>query len=163
MSKNQLFLLLGTNLGDKKQNLITAIKAIEDLLGKVESKSKIYETAAWGITDQPSFLNQVLQIETNLAPTKVLKNILQIETEMGRIRANKWGARLIDIDILYIGNETIRKDDLIVPHPYLHERRFTLMPLVEIAADFIHPIFNKSNSQLLNECGDKGEVVLIEN
>ena len=163
MSKNQLFLLLGTNLGDKKQNLINAIKGIEALIGKVEIKSKIYETAAWGIEEQPSFLNQILVINSGFSAEKILKIILNIEEEMGRKRIKKWAERLIDIDIIYYGDEIVNQKNLIIPHPYLHERRFTLMPLVEIAAHFVHPIFKKSNSQLLNECADHGEVVLIEN
>lgn len=161
--ENQVFILLGTNLGERISNLEKAKKEIELIIGKVTKTSKIYETAPWGITEQPSFLNQVLQISTDLKPTKVLQTILKIEETMGRIREQKWGARLIDIDILYFGNEIIQKQNLVIPHPFLHERRFTLTPLVEIAPNFEHPIFQKNNKELLKKCEDNSNVILMNN
>ena len=163
MIEKELFILLGTNLGDRLLHLETAKKAIEKSVGKVVASSKIYETAAWGITDQPNFLNQVLKIETSLKPEKTLHIILTIEEQMGRIREQKWGARLIDIDILYFGSHKINTDKLTIPHPFLQDRRFTLIPLVEIASGFIHPVFKKSNSALLQNCKDYSDVFLIEN
>lgn len=162
MTEKQLYILLGTNLGDRFQNLLTAKNELEMSLGKITSKSGIYETAAWGITNQPSFLNQVLRIETNKSPNKTLKMILNIEAKMGRIREQKWGPRLIDIDILYFGNKIIDSENLKIPHPFLQDRKFTLLPLAEIASEFMHPIFKKNNQILLMECEDNSEVALIE-
>jgi 2-amino-4-hydroxy-6-hydroxymethyldihydropteridine diphosphokinase len=163
MIEKELFILLGTNLGDRNANFETAINEIQMHIGSIKIRSHCYETAAWGITDQPNFLNQILQVETNLSPNKALKIILKIEKKMGRIREQKWGARLIDIDILYFGNKIMDTESLKIPHPFLQERRFTIIPLVEIAPDFIHPIFNKSNKMLLEECEDNSDVILIVN
>jgi 2-amino-4-hydroxy-6-hydroxymethyldihydropteridine diphosphokinase len=163
MIKEKIFLLLGTNLGDRFDNLISAKNEIEKKVGNILLKSNIYETAAWGITDQPSFLNQVLQVSTRYKPEKVLETILNIELDLGRKRIQKWGARLIDIDILYFGNEKIKQENLVIPHPFLQDRRFTLVPLVEIAPDFEHPIFKKTNSELLEICGDDSNVTLLTN
>lgn len=160
--ENQLFILLGTNLGDRFQNLETARNEIEKNAGKITKFSGIYETAAWGITDQPSFLNQVLQISTDLKPNKILQIILKMEEKMGRIREQKWGARLIDIDILYFGDLKLIGKNLVIPHLFLHERRFTLAPLAEIAPDFVHPILQKTNLELLENCGDDSQVILME-
>lgn len=161
MEKN-LYLLLGTNLGERKLNLEKAIFEIGRKVGSVIKKSGVYETAAWGIMDQPNFLNQVLQIETQFSPQIVLKKILEIEKKMGRIREQKWGARLIDIDILYFGNEIVESENLKIPHPFIQERRFTLMPLVEISPDFIHPIFKENNKTILINCTDQCKVSLMD-
>lgn len=161
MEKN-LYLLLGTNLGERKLNLEKAIFEIGRKVGSVIKKSGVYETAAWGIMDQPNFLNQVLQIETQFSPQIVLKKILEIEKKMGRIREQKWGARLIDIDILYFGNEIVESENLKIPHPFIQERRFTLMPLVEISPDFIHPIFKENNKTILANCTDQCKVSLMD-
>jgi len=157
----QAFLLLGTNLGDRNKNLLSAMQYIAGDEIEVEQTSSIYETAAWGKTDQQNFLNQVIEISTNLSSTALLEKILTIEKQIGRIRKEMWGERIIDIDILYYANEVIRSQRLVIPHPYLHERRFTLEPLREIAPNFVHPVFNKTTSSLLNECKDFLEVKKI--
>jgi 2-amino-4-hydroxy-6-hydroxymethyldihydropteridine diphosphokinase len=161
--ENEIYILLGTNLGNKKQNLKAAIKSLKTELGEVICQSKIYETAPWGIIDQPSFLNQVLLVKTKLRPHKALETLLQIEINMGRKRIQKWGARLIDLDILYFGNEIIYEENLVVPHPFLQDRRFTLVPLAEIAPNYLHPILQKTQTQLLAACNDNSEVFLIAN
>ena len=161
--ENQLFILLGTNLGDRIQNLEIARNEIEIHIGKITKFSGISETAAWGITEQPNFLNQVLQISTDLKPNKILQIILKMEQKMGRIREQKWGARLIDIDILYFGNLKLNSKKLVIPHPFLNERRFTMAPLTEIDPNFIHPILQKTNIELLENCEDDSMVILIEN
>ena len=139
-----VFLLLGSNLGNRQGYLQKAIDLIETELGTVAKKSSIYETEAWGKTDEPNYLNQVVQVNTTLSARQMLENILQIETQMGRVREEKWGSRIIDIDILFYGQDIISEPGLIVPHPELHNRRFTLEPLGEIAPDLEHPILKKS-------------------
>ena len=151
---SDIFLLLGTNLGDKKKNLDLAKIQITKSVGKVTKLSRIYETAAWGKTDQPSFYNQVLKVTSNLKPQELLNKLLDIEANLGRVRLEKWGERLIDIDILYFGSIIITSQRLTIPHPEIHNRRFTLEPLAEIANDFVHPALNKSSEELLLICQD---------
>ena len=161
MKHNKVFLGLGSNLGNRAENLLMAQKLIEDKVGKTLSKSSIYETAAWGITEQNAFLNQVLEIETIFSPNAVLHLVLKIEKDMGRIREIKWGERSIDIDVLYYNNEIISTENLTVPHPFIQERKFVLVPLCEIAAAFIHPKLKKSNLELLKNCQDSGEIFVF--
>jgi 2-amino-4-hydroxy-6-hydroxymethyldihydropteridine diphosphokinase len=151
---NKVYLSLGSNEGHRQQWLELAIAAIADRCGSITKQSSIYETAAWGIEDQPGFLNMALEVDTELGPEAVLGVIQQIELELGRQRVVKWGQRTLDIDILLYNHEIIRDAHLSIPHPYLHERRFTLEPLSEIAGDYVHPILNKSISVLLEECAD---------
>ena len=154
MKKQTAFLLLGANLGDRKSNLEKAVHLIEKRIGFITAKSALYETKPWGKSDQPDFLNQVLMLETEQSPGHILKSALIIEQDMGRIRKEKWGARLIDIDLLYVGNQIVHSEDLTLPHPGIAHRRFVLEPLAELAPDFIHPVLNKSHLQLLTECVD---------
>lgn len=152
---NTAYLLLGTNMGDRLENLNTAISYIENEVGKVFAKSGIYKTEAWGKTDQPSFLNQAIGVESNLQPLVMLKTILAIEQKMGRVRLEKWGQRLIDIDMIFYGNEIISNQDLQLPHPEMHKRKFVLEPLNEIAENFIHPIFKQKVSSILINLTDE--------
>ncbi|WMN11537.1 2-amino-4-hydroxy-6-hydroxymethyldihydropteridine diphosphokinase [Marivirga salinae] len=156
-----IFLLLGSNLGDRAKVLQLAIKALEYKGIKLVKKSAVYETAAWGITDQQAFLNQVIQVDTSLAPMDLLKVILEIELELGRVRKIKWGERLIDIDILYYHDIIYKEDDLEIPHQGIPKRRFTLVPLVEICPEFIHPKMQLSQKKLLDNCEDNLEVSLF--
>ena len=126
------------------------------------STSAIYETAPWGKTDQPGFLNQCIEILTMNAPEELLRILQKIEKEIGRETTEKWGPRLIDIDILFYGDRSITLEQLTIPHPYLHQRRFTLLPLAEIAAEFRHPVINKTVKQLLKACDDKSDVQRYE-
>jgi 2-amino-4-hydroxy-6-hydroxymethyldihydropteridine diphosphokinase len=158
---NQAYILLGTNLGDKKANLQQAILSISANLISIVSYSDIYETAAWGNTNQDNFYNQVIEVKTELSANDLLQTLLQIEIQMGRVRNQKWEARIIDLDILYFNHEIIDTENLKVPHPYLHVRRFTLAPLVQIAAEFLHPVFNKTNTALLENCSDNSDVKLV--
>lgn len=159
---NKVYLLLGSNMGARLQLLETAIKNINQRIGEVVEKSSIYETAAWGKTDQPGFLNIAIAVNTLLRPLEVLTRALDIESQLGRIREEKWGARLIDIDIIFYGNDIVNiTDQLQIPHPEMHKRKFVLEPLVEIAPDLQHPMLNKSLSELLHELSDDLEVTKI--
>ena len=160
-AKKTVYLLLGSNLGDRLQIMRAARKLIAMEIGHIVSASSIYETAPWGVLDQPSFLNQVLEVATEMTPEEVLRITLDIEHELGRIRYERWGARVIDIDILYFESLVVDTARLTIPHPRLHERRFTLAPLSEVAPNFIHPILNKNSEQLLAECVDTSEVKLL--
>ncbi len=149
-----VFLLLGSNLGDRTAYLRKAISLIGTELGTVAEKSSVYETEAWGKTDEPNYLNQVVKVSTELSARQVLEKILQIETIMGRVREEKWGSRIIDIDILFYGQDVINEPGLIVPHPELHNRKFTLEPLNEMAPDWEHPVLKKSIFRLKSELKD---------
>jgi 2-amino-4-hydroxy-6-hydroxymethyldihydropteridine diphosphokinase len=151
---HKAYLLTGTNLGERKENLEKAKTMIENKIGKIKNSSAIYETAAWGLTDQPSFFNQALEIETALNARQLIRRILKIERSMGRIRQEKYGPRLIDIDILLFNDEKHNYPLLKLPHPELQNRRFALVPLASIAGEAIHPVFNKTIDQLLQECND---------
>ncbi|RVT98072.1 2-amino-4-hydroxy-6-hydroxymethyldihydropteridine diphosphokinase [Mucilaginibacter limnophilus] len=144
----EVFLLLGSNLGEREALLKQAIQLISNEIAPVQRVSSVYETQSWGKTDEPDYLNQVVLIDTEEPAKAILDKILAIEREMGRERRERWGARVIDIDILFYGDEIIEQPGLHVPHPRLHERRFTLEPLDEIATHFVHPIFGKTISQL---------------
>ncbi len=153
---NTAYLILGGNKGDKINNLYQAMLLIEEKVGTIISKSKLYETAAWGNTNQPDFLNQVVFIETALNPPDLLKTTIKIEESLGRVRgAEKWLERTMDIDILFYNNEVIDTPDLKIPHPYIQERMFVLMPLMDIAPELIHPILQKDIKTLVQFCKDE--------
>ncbi len=151
---NGIYLLLGTNLGNKKRNMQQCLKLIAEKMGDVMRCSALYKTAAWGVEDQDCFLNQVVKITSDLSATQLLDKIHHIEKTLGRVRKHKWHERVIDIDILYYKDEIICEKQLTIPHPQLHRRRFTLVPLCEIAPDEIHPKLKKTNKILLEECSD---------
>ena len=153
-----IFLLLGSNLGERVAILQQARQMIAEKAGTILAESAIYETEPWGLLDQPAFLNQVIEIDSVLKPQELLNTLLQIEQELGRIRKIRWGARLIDIDILYCSDLILDNSTLTLPHPRLHERRFTLIPLSEIAPEFIDPKHQKTITQLLEECPDHSTV-----
>ena len=157
---NTVYLLTGGNLGDRLFNLHQCCSFVEKMVGSVVEKSSVYETAAWGITDQPSFLNQVLCIDSKFDAHEILTTVLSIEEKMGRKRIQKMGPRTIDVDILFFNTQTIMSPDLIIPHPEIANRRFVLEPLNEIASSFMHPVLQKSVSQLLAECTDTLKVTL---
>ncbi|MGQ0738487.1 MAG: 2-amino-4-hydroxy-6-hydroxymethyldihydropteridine diphosphokinase [Bacteroidota bacterium] len=155
---NKAYLLTGGNLGDRKKNLSTAREFIGSECGAITVASSLYETAAWGNTGQPSFLNQALQIETALNARQLMRRLLKAEKQMGRIRKEKYGPRLIDIDILLFNDERHNYPLLKLPHPEMQNRRFALVPLAEIAPGMIHPVFKKTIKELLDECSDPLEV-----
>lgn len=151
---NKVYLLIGGNMGDRMANLDIALNLMELNLGAIIQISSRYETAAWGLTDQPNFLNQAVLMHTSLSAKDLMQAILDVEKLMGRERTIPLGPRNIDIDIIYYNDEIINNESLTVPHPKITERRFVLLPMVEIAPHYIHPILSKSNTLLLKECGD---------
>lgn len=158
----KLYLLLGGNLGDKKSVFAEARMILEKAIGKITAQSALYETEPWGFDSEDLFWNQVLEITTVLSPDEVLQQTQNAETGLGRIRkANQYASRIIDIDILFYGELIINQANLIVPHPRIQERKFTLIPLCEIAPDLIHPVFQKNIRQLLDECTDPLKVVKV--
>ena len=158
---NRAFLLTGSNLGNRSVNLAIARELINLQCGSIITASSLYETAAWGKTDQPAFLNQALEVYTSLNARQLIRNILKIEKEMGRIREEKYGPRLIDIDILLFNQEKHNYHFLKLPHPEMQNRRFALLPLAEIAPDMVHPVLNKPIAELLKQCKDGLEVKKI--
>lgn len=143
-----IYLLLGSNLGDRKAWLSTARIHIEKQLGKIISLSSLYETASWGKTNEPEYINQVIHLRSSMAAEEILKIIISIEKQLGRERKEKWGSRTIDIDILFYADQVVNEPDLIIPHPQLHLRRFTLAPLHELIPNFSHPLLEKSINEL---------------
>jgi 2-amino-4-hydroxy-6-hydroxymethyldihydropteridine diphosphokinase len=155
---NTAYLLIGGNLGDRAAYLQLALKHIEALCGKITSSSSIYETAAWGNTNQPAFYNQAICVETTLEPENLLARLLTIEIEMGRVREEKYGPRTIDLDILMVNDIVLDSPTLTIPHPQLHNRRFALLPLIEIAPTLLHPVLDKTMHELLLNCPDTLDV-----
>lgn len=155
---NTAYLLTGGNLGDRQQNLAAARELINEQCGTLITTSSLYETAAWGNTDQPAFLNQALELATPLNARQLIRRILKIEKTMGRVRQEKYGPRIIDIDILLFNNERHNYPFLKLPHPEMQNRRFALLPLAEIAPAVIHPVLHKTIAVLLEECTDELDV-----
>ena len=151
---NGIYLLLGSNLADKRVNIQRAIDLIDLKIGDIIHNSSLYETEPWGIKDQDKYLNRVLKVESQCSPRNLLKKCNEIESIIGRKRSVKWGERIIDIDILYYDDLVISDNELIIPHPEIQNRRFTLELLVELAPDLIHPLLQKDKKQLLLECTD---------
>jgi 2-amino-4-hydroxy-6-hydroxymethyldihydropteridine diphosphokinase len=157
-----VFLCIGGNLGEREANLEEALDFIDFNLGDVIAASAIYESEPWGMTDVPNFLNQVLQIQSELSDKELLEEIAELEEFFGRERSSEgYVSREMDIDVLFIDQEIIETETLRVPHPKMSERRFVLEPLAEIAPDFIHPELKKSIQELLASCADKGQVTRL--
>ena len=153
--KNKVVLSLGGNIGDVKETFIDSIKLLEESVGQVLKVSSLYSTKAWGVENQPDFLNQVLVLNSELEPQEILDNCMDIEVELGRVRKQKWYERTIDIDILFYNSEIIETPNLVIPHKYIHERNFVLFPIVDIIPSFIHPLLRKSMTELKSECKDE--------
>ncbi len=147
-------LLLGGNIGDTRSYFEKAKELIVESIGNISDQSSLYRSAAWGKTDQPDFLNQVIVVKTKLKPRELLNSVQQIEMTIGRVREIKWGERKIDIDILFYDDLEIQETDLIVPHPFIQERKFTLIPLAEVLGNFIHPVTKITINQMLKRCKD---------
>ncbi|WP_420644594.1 2-amino-4-hydroxy-6-hydroxymethyldihydropteridine diphosphokinase [Candidatus Leptofilum sp.] len=150
-----IYLGLGTNLGDRTANLQAAIGGLSEELA-ITAVSPIYQTPPWGVTDQPDFLNLCLAAQTNLSPNDLLTFIKNLEIELGREPAKRWGPRLIDIDLLFYANEIIETERLSIPHPHLPERAFVLRPLADIAPEFVHPVLGETIATLAAKVSDEG-------
>ena len=148
------FLLLGSNLGDRQDHLEKARTLIKRRIGKLVAISSVYQTAAWGNTEQAAFLNQVIGAETRLTPEQIWTAVQGIEKKEGRTPSEKWGPRTLDIDILFYGDQIINTPTLTIPHPEIANRRFTLEPLMEVEPDLVHPVLNKTVRKLLAACPD---------
>lgn len=155
---NTAYLLTGSNLGESASQLRLANQYISQKCGKIITQSAVYQTAPWGIQDQPFFLNQAIKLSTDLEPEALMQELLHIETLMGRVRTIKYGPRVIDLDMLFFNDLIINKPILQLPHPAMAERRFVLVPMAEIAPTQVHPIFNKTIQDLLTDCTDASDV-----
>lgn len=156
------YLLLGSNLGNRQLYLQQATELIAHQVGDIIGQSAVYETEAWGKTDQPGFLNLALMVATTLGPIELLHQVLEIEKVLGRVRHEKWGARLIDIDIIFYEDEVVNvEDELQIPHPQMQYRKFVIEPLAEIAPDFVHPVLQKTLKEILAELEDSLSVKRI--
>ena len=153
-----IFLGLGSNLGDRELNLKKSIKLLNSKAGKVLNISRIYESEPWGVKNQNYFLNQVIEIETHIDPIDLLNICKNIEYDMGRNPEIRWGKRVIDIDILYYQSRVINQKKLIIPHKLMHERKFVMIPLNDLNENHLHPILKITNKEILNNCIDSCKV-----
>lgn len=157
------FLSLGGNLGNTREIFEQTYPLIEKKIGCIQQKSSLYQTAAWGMTDQADFLNQVIEVDTTQNPEEILRNLLAIEAHFGRIRDVRWGPRSIDLDILLMEDLQFKSESLELPHPRMQDRKFILIPLAEIAPDVLHPALQKTTKELLAHTTDTSTVTLIQN
>ena len=152
------FLSVGSNMGDRARNIVQALEALASQGSRVVKQSSLYETEPVELREQDWFLNCVVEIETNLRPRELMQVLLRIERSMGRERTVPKGPRVMDLDILLFGSESVHESHLEIPHPRMADRRFVLVPLTEIAPETVHPVMRKTIQQLLEDTPDHSEV-----
>lgn len=157
METHIIYLALGTNLGDRMENLRQAVTALSPQM-EVKAKSHVYETPPWGYEDQPKFYNQVIKADTYLQPEPLLKHLKRLEVALGRQPNFRNGPRLIDIDLLFYDHVVQNTPTLTLPHPRLHERGFVLLPLMDIAPEFVHPVLKKNVREMISSCSLEGMI-----
>src|SRR5678816_3503136 len=157
MDEYNVYLALGSNLGNRAANLKEAINSLSPQM-EVKAKSKVYETPPWGYTEQEKFYNQVLRVQTYLEPESLLKHLKRLEVALGRKASFQNGPRVIDIDILFYDDRVVNTPVLDIPHPHVHERGFVLLPLMDIAPDYVHPVKQRSVREMLAGCDLRGIV-----
>lgn len=150
-----VYIALGTNIGDRAENMQQALKELESIM-QVEERSPIYETPPWGLVDQPDFLNQVVRGETELSPVELIKALKEIESEMGRVPTIRYGPRLIDLDLLLYDDLVFETEKLSIPHPRMRGRAFVLVPLADLAPEIIHPVYGETVIEMLAEVDPAG-------
>ncbi len=161
---HNVFLGIGGNLGNKKENLKRCISLIEEHIGEVKKKSSVYETPPWGFESKDNFWNQVLLVGTLLSPVEVLDKINLIDKSFARKRqVEGYSSRKMDVDILLYDSLAMESANLVIPHPQMHKRNFVIVPLVEIAPLMIHPVFQKSIKELLEICPDTSQIKDVKN
>jgi 2-amino-4-hydroxy-6-hydroxymethyldihydropteridine diphosphokinase len=157
-----VFIGIGSNLGEPDKNCLEAVKRIEQVGGcKNTGVSRLYLTEPVGVEDQPWYVNCVMSISTNLSARRLMNILLRIESAMGRVREKKWESRNIDLDILLFDNEIISEENLTIPHPLMHKRRFVVAPIVDLAPNLIHPFLGKTMSELLDALPDDEQTVKL--
>ncbi len=155
-----VFIGIGSNLGDKLKNCLRAIERIQEIPGcSLVARSDFYRTEPFGVRDQDWYVNGIISLETTITARDLLKHLLEIEEGMGRVREGKWGPRPIDLDILLFGEDMVDDKDLKIPHPFMHLRRFVLVPMVQLAPDLVHPVLGKTMSELVGRLSHKGQAV----
>ena len=162
MKKSTTYLSLGSNVGDRTDNLKNVINSIENLVGKVNKISKFYENPAIGF-DGDNFVNICIELVTHLSPNELLNSLLNIENEYGRkrLKSGEYSSRIIDIDIIFYENLSVNQNGLVIPHPRMHSRHFVLIPMCDLNPDFIHPVLGLKISQLLDQLEIRNDIVDI--
>jgi 2-amino-4-hydroxy-6-hydroxymethyldihydropteridine diphosphokinase len=155
------YLSLGGNLGNTIEIFLNSREILTKKVGKITQISSLYKTAAWGPIPQNDFINQVIEVETKLSAPELMDILLEIELQQGRIRQERWGPRTLDLDIIFFGEQLISTENLVIPHPRMEDRKFVLIPMVEINPNLIHPISRKSIRQILLECKDECDCKII--
>ncbi len=152
---------IGSNLGEPLENCLKAIKLMDKMQGcRLSGRSEFYRTEPVGVEGQEWYLNGAVSLETERAPAHLLQGLMAIEAEMGRVRKERWEARVIDLDLLLYGDLVIAEPGLKVPHPRMHERKFVLVPIVDLAPNLLHPVFGRRMIDLLEDCAEEGQQVL---
>jgi 2-amino-4-hydroxy-6-hydroxymethyldihydropteridine diphosphokinase len=159
MNEHIVYLALGSNLGNRAANLKEAVSSLSPQMD-VKAKSHVYETPPWGYTEQEKFFNQVLKVSTYLEPEQLLRHLKRLEVALGRKPTFQNGPRLIDMDILFYDDLVLDSPTLVIPHPHVHERGFVLLPMMDIAPDFVHPVRDQSVRKMIAGCDLRGIVAL---